>query len=211
MGMVQHGIYKEPWESESEQSTEEWEDLAPDELQKWLRVDGHTHRHTTGAGHPPSEVDNMQDTDMSSDMDADSLESVVISGTGSEMSSDTHSNHSSDTSSSDGPSIPQRVRDQVYHRPVSVPRIGCPFEPDLENHFLDQLEHVPENGQLPRGFGLRRGGDGYGEYSEQAEIAVGRSRARFLQVTLPEVEWRPRYVLWCQALTVVSLIMQHNL
>lgn len=98
--------------------------------------------------------------------------------------------------------ILRRVRSQLKHSPVKVPRIHNPFfhTPNIEIAFWEVMSEITREDQLPTGYGFLPGEHGYGEWNCVETIAVGkRTRGKEYKVTLPRELWEPRVRVWAQA------------
>lgn len=118
------------------------------------------------------------------------------------------SSSGSNSSSNGSPTTRQRVDAQIRHRPVATPRVRCPFpNEETERLFHRCLETSSQQHILPPGFGLLEGEEGYGDFNPERQIPVGRTRAKWTHVTLPQNIWEPRIVLWAQAVAGMTQLL----
>lgn len=141
----------------------------------------------------PSERDSDVDSDVLSDNEWEDIRSEAGA-----QSYDGESAHQ----------IASRIRSNIRHSPIRVPRYVNPFDGDeeRESRFWAKVatlaamrpEVEPENWNLlPHEFE-----DGI--YPASHEIPLGHSRTRTQTIPLPIEIWRPRAVAWVQAMHVLT-------
>jgi hypothetical protein len=103
--------------------------------------------------------------------------------------------------------VEEEQQSNIRHEGVEAPSHMCPFETDIvESIFLETLRRLREQGTVPEGMGIHPsewGNDGYPSYEI---IRVGRKGKAELRVALPDEIWRPRALLWCQALDAMTCL-----
>jgi hypothetical protein len=140
----------------------------------------------TGAGHPDDDIEDEDVSDSSSDDES----SVDLTETMGEFAA----------------RIAAEVRKNVRHEPVRVARHSSPF-PTEKVHvlFCETLERVREEGIVPINYGICEDEweDGYPPYEI---LGIGKRAQGQLRISLPDDVWRPKALLWCQALDVLTRI-----
>jgi hypothetical protein len=148
----------------------------------------------TGAGHP---LDEESDGDSEwEDVDTDDSDSE------SESENEDTTNVDSDTDS-----IMEDIYKNVRHKAVRPPKGRCPFtDSSTKKIFFTTLSKVLHNHDAPRGFGLYDD-ECDGGYPETELIPIGRRRGQRMEVILPVPIWRPRAVVWVQAIRTMEYIL----
>jgi hypothetical protein len=157
---------------------DDYEDIHPDLLNQFYGVDHHPTRQTSGAGNPPDESEDEYESDADDGSWTDAEEEIS-----------------------------ETIQHNFHHEPVAVPRQSDPFKTQ-EGHqrFRELLSSYANHGYIPPGYHMRAeewGDEGYPPYEA---IRSGRRTTRFLDISLPDETWRPRAILWVQALDSMNQI-----
>jgi hypothetical protein len=186
--MIQHGVY----------DTDEWQDVDEADLQSHLGVDEAEARHPDIEGN-----DSVSEEFAESESESDDGDDSELPHPTQPFVSDLGINRV----------IPldhlQECQDRVsreVHPGVRTRRMACPFSNSERDDFLQQLSHVIDNQQIPRGFGLLHDKPDFQPFDSAGRIPVGCRQNRFLQVSLPEVIWQPRIVRWVQAVALMTVL-----
>ncbi|KAJ6502955.1 hypothetical protein C8R47DRAFT_969545, partial [Mycena vitilis] len=92
----------------------------------------------------------------------------------------------------------------IRHQPVKVARHRSPFDDaDSETAFLDLLEEVLSNPDLPEDYGILEDEWEEDDYPEIESIKPGISGKELL-IVLPRAEWFPKAAQWVQALDLLT-------
>ncbi|THU94738.1 hypothetical protein K435DRAFT_667877, partial [Dendrothele bispora CBS 962.96] len=99
--------------------------------------------------------------------------------------------------------------DKFTAPPVKVPRVVDPFSkvPRLKKVFKKSLLDTQEAGIIPDGYGMHPEEWEHNVYPSYYTIRSGRKGSQELRVELPDLVWRPRSVMWVQALDVYNNLM----
>ncbi|KAJ7508218.1 hypothetical protein B0H11DRAFT_1704667, partial [Mycena galericulata] len=93
-----------------------------------------------------------------------------------------------------------------HHDAVSVPKHANPFSGEASRVFEDALEQVCAANILPAGYGLLEDEWDDGAYPSFEILKSGRRGRKELRIALPDFIWRPRAILWGQALDVLNQV-----
>jgi hypothetical protein len=96
------------------------------------------------------------------------------------------------------------VKKNLRHEPVNVARHSSPFpNKQFYDLFTETLQMVCAEGVVPPNYGICEDEweDGYPPYEI---LQVGKGAKKELRISLPDNIWRPRALLWCQALDVLT-------
>ncbi|KAF8063978.1 hypothetical protein FPV67DRAFT_1419869, partial [Lyophyllum atratum] len=94
------------------------------------------------------------------------------------------------------------------HEPVNVPKHADPFPDEgVRRAFTLALADVQSNGLVPTGLGLLPEEWDDDTYPSFEMIKSGQNRTKDIRVALPDLVWRPRAILWGQALDILNRIM----
>lgn len=171
-------------------------------------MDGHAPRQGTGAGHPADEVQSDV-SESESDENADDLDGIA--GNSPEPPSSPSSGMLSHSDDEHQQRLEQLVAQHIRHPAIKIPKKNCPFDsPDDAEEFLERLATIHEEADIentPEGYHLRPDQPDYRPYNPLAYIEVGRAKRR-VNVALPEAVWKPRIILWLQALEGLTLEME---
>lgn len=202
LGQLDHGIYNT--------GDEDWEDIDPRDLQRHYGVDGGAARRGTGAGHPDDEL-TSDDSDGISDDDDPPLADEAFPADQPNPPSSPSSGALSDLDNEEQQRLEQLVQDQIHHPAIPIPMKNCPFDSlDLAEEFLERLAEIHDDGavdNIPEGYRLRDDEANYRAYNPVAYIEVGRAKRR-INVSLPEEVWKPRIMLWLQALEGLTIELE---
>lgn len=98
------------------------------------------------------------------------------------------------------PAVENRLQGEFNHPAVGVPSADCPFSSaDDIKMFSRNLQSAWEAGDVPEGYGLVEGEDGFNVWNPTETLKCGRRRGG-ISVSLPEHIWLPRVRLWITAL-----------
>lgn len=98
---------------------------------------------------------------------------------------------------------------QIRHDAVEAPETADPFgTPELRGMFDAALTAVREQELVPVGYGILEGEWEDGTYTSVETIRSGRRGTKEIVVSLPDFLWRPKAVIWCQALDLLTR-MEH--
>lgn len=102
--------------------------------------------------------------------------------------------------------LEQDQESNFHHAAVRVPRRIDPFKdaPDSFSVFEETLQHVRNEGHMPIGYGLHPDEWETDEYPSFEHIRSGRHAHKELRIALPDMIWRPRAILWGQALDIMD-------
>jgi hypothetical protein len=148
----------------------------------------------TGAGHP---LDEESDGDSEwEDVDTDDSDSE------SEWENENWEDADSDTDS-----IMDDIHKNIRHKAVRPPKGCCPFtDSQTKSIFFTTLSNVLCNHSAPHGFGLYND-ECDGGYPEKESIPIGHGGGKRIEVVLPISIWRPRAVVWVQAIHTMDHIL----
>ncbi|KAJ7728945.1 hypothetical protein DFH07DRAFT_757038, partial [Mycena maculata] len=93
-----------------------------------------------------------------------------------------------------------------HHDAVSVPKHANPFSGEAVQVFEDALEQVCAANILPAGYGLLEDEWDDGTYPSFEILKSGQRGRKELRIALPDFIWRPRAILWGQALDVLNQV-----
>lgn len=100
--------------------------------------------------------------------------------------------------------IVDSVNKNTRHPPVNVPRHQSPFESsELAGRFLMLVLEVAQKQVIPVGYGLER--NSRVGWDTEEDIPLGRTKT--LTQSLPEKLWKPRALLWVQAMHVLEALV----
>ena len=103
--------------------------------------------------------------------------------------------------------IKEDQRANMRHEGVKCPRFHNPLESNtLQAIFHGSLKEVISSEIEPVNYGIREEEWGEEGYPSFEIITAGRRRKGEMRISLPDHIWRPRALLWCQALCVFSYI-----
>ncbi|KAJ7582483.1 hypothetical protein C8J56DRAFT_791666, partial [Mycena floridula] len=134
-----------------------------------------------------------------------------------ESSSNSESSHSSDESEDESePSLNAQILESIEHQflpdEVHAPRHKNPFPTDDHTQcFIQGLQVIRDANHIPPRFGMlpeEWDEDEGGEYPTFEMLRLGRRSTKQLRIALPDHIWRPRSVLWVQALDVMIHILE---
>lgn len=95
----------------------------------------------------------------------------------------------------------------IRHEGINVPRHTRPWDSESAHTiFTDALDKVKQSGIIPNNFGMlpeEWDNEGYPSFEI---VKLGRRAGQLLHVALPDDVWRPRAVVWCQALDVLTCL-----
>ncbi|KAJ7207543.1 hypothetical protein GGX14DRAFT_366075, partial [Mycena pura] len=91
-----------------------------------------------------------------------------------------------------------------HHEAVAVPKHASPFSGEAAQVFEDALEQVQAANIVPAGYGLLENEWDEGVYPSFEILKSGRQSGKELRIALPDSIWRPRAILWGQALDVMN-------
>ena len=105
--------------------------------------------------------------------------------------------------------VTRHQQSSIRHDALPVPSSCCPFLlPEQERQFEDKLDRMREAGLVPSGFNLtnrERAGKPY----PSVETIPGRLRgSQRLSLQLPIEVWKPRALLWAQALLSATEVLE---
>ncbi|KAL0572531.1 hypothetical protein V5O48_009435 [Marasmius crinis-equi] len=95
--------------------------------------------------------------------------------------------------------------DENFIDPAKPPKVRNPLQENkqLEALFWSMLGEVVDGGLLPEGYGIREDDWENGEYPSYEHLHTGKKRGgKDLVIQLPDNIWRPRAILWTQALYI---------
>ncbi|KAJ7639839.1 hypothetical protein DFH06DRAFT_1001626 [Mycena polygramma] len=93
-----------------------------------------------------------------------------------------------------------------HHEPVAVPKHANPFSGEAAQVFKDAFKRVKAAGIVPGGYGLCEEEWEDGAYPSFEILKSGRRGKKELRIALPDFIWRPRAILWGQALDVLNQV-----
>ncbi|KAJ7645241.1 hypothetical protein DFH06DRAFT_998707, partial [Mycena polygramma] len=93
-----------------------------------------------------------------------------------------------------------------HHEPVAVPKHANPFSGEAAQVFEDAFKRVKAAGIVPGGYGLCEEEWEDGAYPSFEILKSGRRGKKELRIALPDSIWRPRAILWGQALDVLNQV-----
>ena len=107
--------------------------------------------------------------------------------------------------------ILRHQQQSVRHDAIPTPRNESPFETlQQEQHFKESLEYIRTQGTIPPGYNLTRRELSNKPYPD-IEFLPSRVRgASGLNIILPTQVWRPRAILWAQALQTATEIIEND-
>lgn len=193
MGQLEHGLY-----------VDDCEGIHPDIIRQYYGTAGRPIQrapHQTGAGHPSDEVYSASG---STDGESDDGESE-------EEWEDVDDEE--DINAEDLQELPQLIAAEhdshFHHKPVRVPKHASPFSSaTLHDTFHQALAQVQEAGHIPEGFGILPDEWDDDQYPSHEIIRSGRQGTKELRIPLPDFVWRPRAIQWCQALDVMTRLLE---
>ncbi|THH20342.1 hypothetical protein EUX98_g8601 [Antrodiella citrinella] len=98
-------------------------------------------------------------------------------------------------------------RHEFLHAPIKVPRHQAPFStPDEMAQFNTQVLNEIAAGNIPDGYLVTDEEWEDEEYPNAEAIPVGRA-SKQLEIALPAEIWRPRAVLWAQAVEILGRLI----
>lgn len=117
----------------------------------------------------------------------------------------TGAGHPQDENDSSDSSDDEQNEEEVES--VEVDESHPPFDEHHLALFRDALRQVCDQGIIPEGYGVLEdewGGDGYPTVET---IQSGRRGRREITLGLPDSIWRPRAILWIQAVDIMTRIL----
>ncbi|KAJ6466902.1 hypothetical protein C8R45DRAFT_838712, partial [Mycena sanguinolenta] len=93
-----------------------------------------------------------------------------------------------------------------HHEAVAVPKHANPFAGEALEVFEDGLEWVRAANVVPLRYGLLPSEWEDGLYPSFEILKSGRRSRKELRIALPDFIWRPRAILWGQALDVLNQV-----
>lgn len=158
------------------------EGVHPDVINQYYGVHGairKPHRGQTGAGQLADEA--VPEVDSDQELDEDDWEDLEEQ-------------------------IEQAHESNFHHDAVPVPKHANPFSGEAEQVFEDALERVRAARIIPEGYGLLEDEWEDGVYPSFQILKSGRRGGKELRIALPDFVWRPRAILWGQALDVLNQV-----
>ncbi len=100
-------------------------------------------------------------------------------------------------------------RRSVRHEAIPTPRNESPFESvQQEEEFKTKLERIQIQGTVPDSYNLTRRELGNKPYPNMESLPGRMCGSRELNIILPPEVWRPRALIWAQALGTVTEILK---
>jgi hypothetical protein len=103
--------------------------------------------------------------------------------------------------------IEENQQSNIRHEGVDVPRHTTPWGTQSAHaRFCTALAEVKRSKIVPQNFGMLPEEWDVGGYPVSEVVPLGRWGGKVLDIALPIALWKPRAVVWCQALEVLTCI-----